>query len=151
MTPERYYRRAMWAPVAVPLLAAAIVALAIVIVPRPTRTIASLMDVANFLAAAGLVSLIPYGVFAGVIRSHDGNRTEADYRLLTWLAPSYIAFPFAVCMRLVAWPIVGSRGAFTFAWYLGLVALATGYFYSVLISGVLMLLKRFGRVDRFRQ
>jgi hypothetical protein len=40
----------------------------------------------------------------------------------------------------------GVRGAFAFAWYLGLLALGTGYFYALLINGTLGALRLVGRV-----
>lgn len=147
MTPEAYYRRALWIPVLLPLVGAGIVWLMIGASPRPPASIRAVADAAQFLVLAGIVSIVPYGIFVWLTVRRNPTMTEAELRRLSWLAPSYIAGPFAVVMGLVAVPSSGARSALTFGWYVGLVALGTGYFYAVLINATLGALRLAGRVD----
>lgn len=146
MTAEHYYRRALWMPLIVPIISACSIAVMIYLGGRPTDSLSGFVDTAQFLVIAGLFSLVPYGVFVGVVMLRGGRHTESEWRRLSWLAPSYIAGPFALGVGLIALPMSGPRGALTTAWFLGLVALATGYGYAVLVNGGLKALRFIGCV-----
>jgi hypothetical protein len=142
MTAETYYRRAAFLPVAVPVLAFVLLLVLSAIGEPAKGLLLATDDVAGFLVIAGLLSLLPYGLFVGIALSWAEPSTEADYRRLSWLAPGFIALPFGLVMGLFALgskSLVGAVGSFA-TW--GLLALGVGYFYAVLINLGLFAAKR---------
>lgn len=147
MTVSSYYRNALWLPLLVPVLAACIVFGAIRFGVGPSGPLYVAIDTAQFLVVAGLFSVLPYGIFLAAVLRKASRYSEADWRRLSWLAPSYVAGPFALVAGMIALPLAGFQGAFTTAWFLGIVALLTGYAYAVAINGALRALRNAGCVE----
>jgi hypothetical protein len=66
MTAETYYRRAAFLPVVVPLLAFIMLLVLTAIGGPVDDVLRATDDVAGFLVIAGLLSLVPYGLFVGI-------------------------------------------------------------------------------------
>ena len=147
MTVSSYYRSALWLPLLVPAIAACIVFGAIRFGVGPSGALYQTIDMAQFLVLAGLFSILPYGIFLAAVLRKASRYSDADWRRLSWLAPSYIAGPFALAAGVIVFPLAGLQGAFTTAWLLGIVALLTGYAYVVVINGTLRALRIAGCVE----
>jgi hypothetical protein len=146
MTVGSFYRKAAWLPVVVPVIAAALAAAlemsGLPRVPPWTRVVDTLL----FVAFSGVFSLLPYGIFVAIVMLSLQPSEEKGYRRITWLGPSMIALPFAIVCTLFLRQQGGWIGMVrSFAMW-GLLALAVGYAYALLIDGAFRATKRLGWV-----
>jgi hypothetical protein len=92
------------------------------------------MDKALFVAIAGAFSLIPYGILVLVAIVWLQPKQEGDFWQLVWLAPSWIAFPFALLFGLYVLVQAGWDGALRAFTAAGLLAIGVGYVYAIAIN-----------------
>jgi hypothetical protein len=144
MTPKGFYRRAAVVPVVLPLLAAAYLLLRAAAASPPSESGRKAEDVAGFLAIAGAFSLVPYGIFVALVITTFRPTTEREFRRLSWLAPSWIAGPFAIAVGVIVLPGAGPMTALRLGTLCGILALTTGYFYAGLINAAFVAAKRIG-------
>lgn len=95
VTTLSFYRRVALLPVVVPLVALVPASL-IVIRPGSGPGLRLALDILMFVVVAGLCSFVPYALFVALVVWWIRPTTPTQARRLSWLAPLYIALPFAL-------------------------------------------------------
>lgn len=135
MTPRSCIRRALFAPVIVPVLAFPLL-----------RVERDAFDViAQVLVGSAVAGLLPYLLFAGAFARWSRGRPPAEVERAAWLAPALFLLPFAGFWLLVviAWGGVDALGM-----VLGLSAfvLVVGYGYVLAADLPYRVLERRGAI-----
>ncbi len=143
-----FYRRAAFFPVAIPLLAALVAMMFNGAHVPPDGPLYTFVDTLLFIAVAGVVGLIPYALYIGVVLSSIRPTSGQEMRRLSWLAPSMIALPFALAVALLM-PMApgGLRGRVNSFYMFGLLALGVGYGYVLIVEIALTVGRRLGWIS----
>ena len=143
-----FYRRAAFLPVAIPIVAALVAMMSNGAHVPPDGPLYTFVDTLLFIAVAGVVGLIPYGLFIGVVLSSIRPTSGQEMRRLSRLAPSMIAFPFGLAVALLM-PMApgGLRGRVSSFYMFGLLALGVGYGYVLVVEIALLLGRRLGWIN----
>jgi hypothetical protein len=143
-----FYKRAVFLPVAIPIVAALVASMFNGRRVEPDGFLYTFVDTLLFIAVAGAVGLIPYALYIGVVLSSIRPTSGQEARRLSWLAPSMIAFPFALAVALLM-PMMpgGMRGRVNSFYIFGLLALGVGYGYVLIIEIALRVGRKLGWIS----
>jgi hypothetical protein len=143
-----FYRRVAFLPVAIPI-GAALASMMFSGARVPSDgSLYTIVDTLMFIAVAGAVGLLPYVLYIVVVQAWIRPTSGNEMRRLSWLAPSMIAFPFALVVALVlplTPPGIVSRVR-AFATF-GFLALSVGYAYVLIIEMILRLWRKLGWIS----
>lgn len=133
MTFRSYVRRALAAPVLVPVLAYPLLH-----VERDPFDMAG-----QLLVGSAVAGLLPYLAFAGAFEAWTRGRAPAEVERAAWLAPLLFVLPFTAFWLLLV-TAAGGDGALGMVLGLGGFALALGYVYVIAAGALYRLLRRRG-------
>jgi uncharacterized BrkB/YihY/UPF0761 family membrane protein len=133
MTLRSYVRRALAAPVIVPVLAYPLL--------RVERDPFDM--VGQLLVGSAVAGLLPYLLFAGAFAAWTRGRTPAEVERAAWLAPLLFLLPFTGFWLLLV-TAGGGGGALGMVLALSLFAVVVGYVYVIAADLLYRLLQRRG-------